>query len=314
MPSPVRLAMAQMLVEGGRKEANLARACARIAEAAAAGAQIIVLPEALDLGWTHPSALTDAEPVPGGAPCERLRDAAARHGLFVCAGSTELADDKSLFEKAGRARRTGFQPVCLRASSPWHHLSGVGLETPEETGQRHCPTFQTGSKVFNAAVLIGPDGGLLQHHRKLNELEIGRAFYARGDRLGVAGTPFGRIGMMICADAFAPGQVVSRTLGLMGAELILSPCAWAVPVDHDNASEPYGQLWRDNHGPVARDFGLWIAGVSNVGPITGGPWIGRRCIGNSLLVGPDGEPALTGPYGADAEALLLADLPLGTRA
>lgn len=262
MPSPVRLAMAQMLVEGGRKDANLARACTRIAEAAAAGAQIIVLPEALDLGWTHPSALTDAEPVPGGGPFERLRDAAARHGLFVCAGSTELADEK----------------------------------------------------VFNAAVLIGPDGGLLLHHRKLNELGIGRAFYARGDRLGVAETPFGRIGVMICADAFAPGQVVGRTLGLMGADLILSPCAWAVPVDHDNARETYGQLWRDNYGPVARDFGLWIAGVSNVGPITGGPWIGRRCIGNSLLVGPDGEPALTGPYGADAEALLLADLPLGTKA
>ena len=147
MPSPVRLAMAQMLVEGGRKDANLTRACARIAEAAAADAQIIVLPEALDLGWTHPSALTDGEPVPGGGPFERLRDAAARHGLFVCAGSTELADEK----------------------------------------------------VFNAAVLIGPDGALLLHHRKLNELEIGRAFYARGDRLGVAETPFGRIGVMICA-------------------------------------------------------------------------------------------------------------------
>lgn len=261
MPSPVRLAMAQMLVEGGRKEANLARACARIAEAAAAGAQIVVLPEALDLGWTHPSALGGAEPVAGGAPFERLRDAARRHGLFVCTGMTELAD----------------------------------------------------GKVFNAAVLIGPDGGLLLRHRKINELEMGRAFYARGDGLGVADTPFGRIGVMICADAFAPGQVIGRTLGLMGAELILSPCAWAVPGDHDNAREPYGALWRDNYGPVARDFGLWIAGVSNVGPITGGPWTGRRCIGNSMLVGPDGEPALTGPYGADAEALLLADVPLGTR-
>ena len=261
MPSSVRLAMAQMLVEGGRKQANLARACARIAEAAEAGAQIVVLPETLDLGWTHPSALTGAEPVPGGAPFERLRDAASRHRLFVCAGLIE----------------------------------------------------RDGEKVFNAAVLIGPDGGLLLHHRKINELEIGRAFYARGDRLGVVDTPLGRIGVMICADAFAPGQVVSRTLGLMGAELILSPCAWAVPADHDNQREPYGQLWRDNYGPVAKDFRLWIAGVSNVGPITGGPWAGRRCIGNSLLVGTDGAPVLTGPHGADAEALLFADVMMATR-
>ena len=35
-----------------------------------------------------------------------------------------------------------------------------------------------------------------------------------------------------------------------------------------------GNLWRDNYGPVASDFRLWIAGVSNVGPITAGPWAG----------------------------------------
>ena len=52
---------------------------------------------------------------------------------------------QSPFEKAGRPSRTGFQPVCLRASSPWHRLTGVGLEAPGQTGQRHCPTFQTGS-------------------------------------------------------------------------------------------------------------------------------------------------------------------------
>lgn len=56
----------------------------------------------------------------------------------------------------------------------------------------------------------------------------------------------------------------------MGAQIILSPCAWAVPPDHDNVIEPYGQLWLDNYSPVARDFKMWIAGTSNVGVITGG--------------------------------------------
>ena len=136
-------------------------------------------------------------------------------------------------------------------------------------------------RVFNSAVLLGPDGRLLLHHRKIYELEIGHGCYAQGDRLSVAQTPLGCMGVMICADAFAPGQVISRTLGLMGAEIILSPCAWAVPAEHDNAKEPYGQLWRDNYAPVAHDFGMWIAGVSNVGPITNGPWAGRKCIGCS---------------------------------
>jgi predicted amidohydrolase len=90
----------------------------------------------------------------------------------------------------------------------------------------------------------------------------------------------------------------------MGAEFIVSPCAWAVPADHDNIREPYGALWRDCYGRVAREFGIWIAGASNVGPVTAGAWAGRKCIGCSLIVGPDGEPVAQGPYGEDAEALL----------
>ena len=169
---------------------------------------------------------------------------------------------------------------------------------------------RVGGKVFNAAVLLGPDGELLLHHRKINELEIGHDCYALGDRLQVAATPLGTFGLMICADAFARGQVIPRSLALMGANMILSPCAWAVPAEHDNTREPYGQLWRDNYGPVARDFRLWIAGASNVGWINAGPWAGRKCIGCSLLVGPDGQEVLMGPYGAEAEAILCADVQL----
>jgi predicted amidohydrolase len=180
----------------------------------------------------------------------------------------------------------------------------------EKHGLFLCSGFveREGHQVFNAAALFGPDGRLLGHHRKINELEIAHACYAQGDRLAVAPTPLGCFGVMICADAFAPGQVISRTLGLMGADIILSPCAWAVPASHDNAREPYGQLWRDNYCPVARDFKLWIAGVSNVGSIASGPWAGRKCIGCSLLVDPDGRDRRQGPYGEDAETILYVDV------
>jgi predicted amidohydrolase len=255
--------MVQMLVEGGRQAANLDRALRRIAEAARNEAQIIILPEAMNLGWTHPSATEQAEAIPEGRSCLQLRDAAARHQVYLCAGLVEHDE--------------------------------------------------TSDQVFNSAVLIGPRGQVLLVHRKLNELQIGHAYYAQGDRLGVAHTPLGTIGVMICADAFARGQVISRTLGWMGADLILSPSAWAVTADHDNAQQPYGQLWLDNYGPVARDFRIWIAGVSNVGPISAGPWTQRNCIGCSLLVGPDGRQVLMGPYGVGAEALLFADIELARR-
>jgi predicted amidohydrolase len=86
-----------------------------------------------------------------------------------------------------------------------------------------------------------------------------------------------------------------------------------VPADHDNAKEPYGQLWLDNYCPVARDFRLWIAGVSNVGWLNDGPWKGRKCIGCSLVIGPDGRKVLMGPYGAEDEAILYADIKLELR-
>ncbi|MGH7972486.1 MAG: carbon-nitrogen hydrolase family protein, partial [Limisphaerales bacterium] len=151
---------------------------------------------------------------------------------------------------------------------------------------------------------VGPSGDVLLHHRKINELEIGQPYYAAGDRLQTVRTSLGTFGLMICADAFARNQVLSRSLAFMGAEVILSPCAWAVAADHDNTHEPYGQLWRDNYCPVAKDFRLWIAGVSNVGWLTAGPWAGRKCIGCSMLVGPDGEEVMMGPYGPEAEVIL----------
>jgi predicted amidohydrolase len=168
---------------------------------------------------------------------------------------------------------------------------------------------RAGDHLFNSAVLINDRGEVLLHHRKINELEIARTLYALGDRLGVAETPFGRIGLMICADAFAPGQVISRTLALMGAQVILSPCAWAVPPDHDNTRTPYGQLWIDNYGPVAREFHIWMAGCSNVGPIQSGPWAGHFCIGCSMVMGPDGTPRVRARYGVQAEEILYLDIP-----
>ena len=57
--------MAQLLVEGGEPERNLERAEEMICEAAQGGCQIVLLPETLDLAWTHPSAKNEALAVPG---------------------------------------------------------------------------------------------------------------------------------------------------------------------------------------------------------------------------------------------------------
>jgi predicted amidohydrolase len=246
-----------MLLAPGDAERNTQNALRLIASAAARGAQVVLLPEALPFGWMDPSAASRAEGIPTGAFCTLLRNAAREHRLFICSGLVERA-------------------------SP--HL-------------------------FNAAVLIDPSGEVILHHRKIFELEMAHHLYSLGDKLGVAETSLGRIGLMICADGFAPDQSISRTLGLMGAELILSPCAWAVPPGHDNSTEPYGQLWLDNYGSVAREFKLWIAGCSNVGPIKSGPWSGYNCIGCSMVVGPAGTTVANGAYAPAADEIIYLDLP-----
>jgi predicted amidohydrolase len=245
-----------------------------------------------------------------GAKADNLRRAA----LLVTEAAAQRADIVILPE----ALTTGWTDSSF-ASLADEVPHGETCTVLGDLAQRHgiylCAGLveQAAGAIYNAAVLISPDGRVCLHHRKIHELEIARACYAPGNRLGVVDTPLGRLGVMICADAFAPGQVISRTLGLMGADIILSPCAWAVPPEHDNAKEPYGQLWRDNYSAVARDFRMWIAGVSNVGPITTGPWAGRKCIGCSMLVGPDGAVVLQGPYGENAETILYAEIALKLR-
>jgi predicted amidohydrolase len=51
-----KLALGQMRVVGGEPDLNVERAVDRVGLAASRGARLVLLPEALDLGWTHPSA------------------------------------------------------------------------------------------------------------------------------------------------------------------------------------------------------------------------------------------------------------------
>ncbi len=251
------LAMAQMRVIGGDQRGNLLRAAKMTADSAAAGADIIVFPEAMDAGWTHHSATELAEPIPDGEPFEYLAGLAEDHAIYLCAGITE----------------------------------------------------RDGDTIYNSAVLIDRNGKLLIKHRKINELDFAKKVYATGEGTQVCSTEFGKIGVMICADAFIEGHTISRALGDGGARLVLSPCAWAVADDHDNEADPYGQLWTDSYAPVAQEFGMWIAGVSKVGKIRSGEWAGRHCIGSSMLVGPTGEIVARAPYGREAESLTLVEIP-----
>lgn len=169
-------------------------------------------------------------------------------------------------------------------------------------------TERAGDKIHNAAVMIGPDGRLLHHHRKINIVSDVEGWYSIGDRLGVVHTPLGCVGMLICADSFMRAN--NHALARMGAQVILSPSAWAVPPDHDNARTPYGQEWMAAYGDITELYDLSIVGVSNVGQVTSGAWKGWKCIGCSLAMGPGRQVVAKGPYGHDAAQLIVVDVPI----
>jgi predicted amidohydrolase len=77
--------------------------------------------------------------------------------------------------------------------------------------------------IYNVAVLIGPDGQVVGKYRKValprSEIEAG---VAPGSDYPVFETRFGKVGMMVCYDAFFPE--VARQLADRGAEII----AWLV--------------------------------------------------------------------------------------
>jgi len=110
---------------------------------------------------------------------------------------------------------------------------------------------------------------------KSTSLDIALDLYSTGESLAVTRTPAGTIGVDICADNFPDSLVPGHAL--------------------------------------ARLHEITVIGVSNVGWLTDGPWKGRKCIGCSLAVGPGGEVLAQGPYGEDAEALIVVPVELRER-
>jgi len=71
--------------------------------------------------------------------------------------------------------------------------------------------------VYNAAVLVGPDG-YVGHTRKAHLVGEDDSPYAKGNEIKALRTSIGTIGLMICYDMWFPEA--SRLLALDGAEVI----------------------------------------------------------------------------------------------
>jgi predicted amidohydrolase len=155
---------------------------------------------------------------------------------------------------------------------------------------------RSGDKLYNAAVLIDAEGQLRLLHRKIHELDIA--------------THLGTIGLDICADNVPNSLAIGHVLARMGAQIIVSPSAWAVPPDHNQDTHPYGDLWRTSYQQLSKLYDLPIVGVSGVGWLEDGAWNGWKVIGCSLAVDADASIAAEAAYGPEAESLTIVELRL----
>ena len=165
--------------------------------------------------------------------------------------------------------------------------------------------------IYNTALLISDEGIILGKHRKINVLTGVEDVYSIGNMLSVIPTPLGKIGIDICADNSVQSLSIGYTLARMGAEMILSPSAWAVTPDRDPVKEPYGQEWHVPCSHLSKTFGIPILGVSNVGYVKDGSWQGWKAIGNSIAYDRHGNLLTVLPYGENAECIRVLDIAPG---
>jgi aliphatic nitrilase len=150
--------------------ATVDKACELIAEAARNGAQLIAFPETYIPAFPVWAALY--------APIQN-------HEFFCRLAASAIRYPGVEIERiAESARRYGIM-VSI----------GVNEGTEASVG---C--------IWNSNILIGEDGRILNHHRKLVPTFYEKLIWANGDGAGirVSATPLGRIGMLICGENTNP--------------------------------------------------------------------------------------------------------------
>jgi N-carbamoylputrescine amidase len=142
-----------------------------------------------------------------------------------------------------------------------------------------------GGSLYNSAAVIGP--GLFGRYRKTHLWDGEKLIYEAGRDLPVFDTPLGRIGVLICYDAWFPEA--ARTLALRGADLLCVPAN--APDDWVPEAQRRGGLTMLNVHAVshANANRLFVACANRVGD----GYLGRSCVvdptGGLLAFGSEAE-------------------------
>ncbi len=129
------------------------------------------------------------------------------------------------------------------------------------------------SVLYNTAVLVGPEGDLVEVYNKIHLRGEERMAFREGIKLPVSDTEVGSIGMMIGYDLAFPE--VARSLTLDGAEIILVLANWeAAHIDE----------WKTYVRARAYENSVFVAAANRVGED-----VTLNFGGESMVVGPRGQ-------------------------
>jgi nitrilase len=199
------------------RDKTLERGVELVEKAAAAGARLISFPETWLPGY--PEWLWRLRP---GADYELTGD--IHRALVENAVDLKAGDLKPLQAAARRAKVT------------------VSIGIHERDGE-----FSRGT-MYNTVVLVGPDGSILNRHRKLVPTNPERMVWGMGDASGlrVTQTPVGRVGGLICWENYMP--LPRFSLFAQGVEIYVAP-TW-----------DEGGTWISTMRHIAAEGRCWVLG------------------------------------------------------
>lgn len=201
------------------RNATMEVALQSVAEAAGAGARLLVFPEAYLPGYP--------------AHIWRLRPG----------GDMALSSDLHARLRANAVDLAGDDLSPLQQAAAQHGATIVmGLHEIDSGFSR--------TTLFNTVVVIGPDGTLLNRHRKLMPTNPERMVWGMGDASGlrVVDTPAGRLGSLICWEAYMP--LARYALYAQGMEIFVNP-TW-----------DYGEVTLATLRHIAKEGGCWVIGTA----------------------------------------------------
>lgn len=140
------------------------------------------------------------------------------------------------------------------------NLDGGDLQPVQDAAAKHGVTIVlgineldsqfSGTTIFNTVVVIGPEGAILNRHRKLMPTNPERMVWGMGDATGlrVVDTPAGRLGSLICWESYMP--LARYALYAQDIDIYVAP-TW-----------DSGDSWLATMCHIAKEAGCWVIGTA----------------------------------------------------